>query len=515
MPKVKLKTGQIIDVPDNATREEFLALKQEALRQSVTANPLAEQAKSLSSSLNLPLDFNKPFVPAAPSSLRKEAAQIGKESILPLAGERIGALTGDFAPIAVPLGGAIGEGLNQLVGITKPSLTNIAISGLGAPVAKKLTEFGKGTLRWLTKKLPFAARALQNISREMIDRIPNLYRHNGEISKLYENVSQFVDKVEMKGTINRIDELLKNKGKLGQGMSDEVAKDIESLFKKLTKKQPNVQLFDSFGRPIKPHKSLMPEAVDFFDMTKELQNIGNKVGKHTGNDRGIYKEIMKTIHQDFEKLAEQGNLVPEALDAFKTAQRAAARNFFADDFEEAALKYVIPLHTKTNKVRINVDGLLKEIEKGIKFGRGKFKHIKSALSDGEILDIKDKLLTAAASPEVKTFGGFTFARGALLTAGGFSREGLKGAVKGSALNAGINTIENTLMSNALTNMMMTNRGRAFLKAISKGTEITDNATLRAIYQFAVSKFGDKTPPQDLPQDLQSFPIGQGLGSGLK
>jgi hypothetical protein len=103
-----------------------------------------------------------------------------KQAILPtvggIAGAGAGALTGPFAPVAVPTleaaGSAGGEALNQLLGITEPSAAQIGLAAAVPPVVRGTLRVAGPALKAGLRALPGAQPAVQEVATATVRKVP-------------------------------------------------------------------------------------------------------------------------------------------------------------------------------------------------------------------------------------------------------------------------------------------------------------------------------------------------------
>lgn len=155
------------------------AQRQLLLREKAAGRLSPEDSARLDAELStpVPMGFTQKLGAAA-QGVGEFAVDTARTGALPTAGGLAGAALGaPFGPPGVIAGESIGsmagEGVNQLFGITEPSLTQIGLAGAGGPLLRGAQGVYRAARPAIAKNLvPGAAPVLHEIGQETLERLP-------------------------------------------------------------------------------------------------------------------------------------------------------------------------------------------------------------------------------------------------------------------------------------------------------------------------------------------------------
>ena len=233
-----------------------------------------------------------------------------KQGALPTAGGAIGAKVGGaFSPIGILPGEAIGsmagEGLNQLLGVTEPSLTNLAIEGASGPLMRGTARALSPVWKGIAKKLPGAGAGLQEGAIGMARELPGKLAPGIPSDAMFEQVKRAGNPViRVKNFKSSISELLSNEDEVFKALRGE----LEPLLKGLTDELSGVA-----GVRIGTFKAA-------------LERVGQRTGSVQGvqgNEiRGAYRKLTDALFKDLDEAVKAGGQTGKAATALKAARDA-------------------------------------------------------------------------------------------------------------------------------------------------------------------------------------------------
>src|SRR3990170_1928689 len=255
-----------------------------------------------------------------------------KQAALPTAGAIGGGIGAPF--IGVPpvvgqsIGGAAGEGLNQLLGITEPSLTQVGINaalpavfaGGAGLVRKGAAEYAKrsGVGRIVAQQEAVStARALPEVIK-FVESKP-IY---AELAK--QNIDIPLNKVT--STISHL------------SAQERVAMEGQKI--------PALnRLLKGFSTRIKPtgrYDLITGEPkgnLSFQELWTSIKRIGHKINATEGTEKGALKKLYASLWDDLESASTK--LSPDAGNMLKTANQAYRREMAKSDLTEQVIKDVL------------------------------------------------------------------------------------------------------------------------------------------------------------------------------
>lgn len=339
---------------------------------------------------------------APQKSLGTVAVDIAKGAVLPTAGQIGGAALGTMvAPgpgtfIGGTLGGMAGEGVNQLTGITDPSLTNLLMAG-GGQGAGMVVGKGLQAVKQGIRNLPGIAQFLQRRAMTGIEgAIEGATPAAGEIDAAYTAAR---GSASAAGQAPAMPELGAKMGTVaGQQATYAGASEVNWV------KQEIQRLTDTLG----PGASMT-------EVVNKIDDLGRQVGeKGYGGLKALYGAAMDS----FEQLASQGNqAAKDLLPALQLArQRHAALQL--NDLLTAA--QAAEQGGATNAPQI--------------FARN-YGKVRPDLERAFPPDVLEGLDRAAAVASFSPRGSITGLPALILGGGGFAYGGPMGGLKGVAAGA--------------------------------------------------------------------------------
>ena len=255
------------------------------------------------------------------ADLAKSAAGIAIPTALTLAGTLGGpaaaAALGARAPGAVAgvttaleaAGGLVGEGINQLTGLTEPSKAALVATGI-APMAGRLV--GEG-LRRAIPMLPGAQAGRRELATRYAEDLPDMLRASmtGDPKSLYAlaeaaNANSFVADL-LPRTRAKVTELLS--GPKGEFRLSKYAQSAP------IREQSRVFLGRQAGEPAGPEAGRVAVA----PLQEEYSRLGERASSQAlmGREKGALRQLYRAITQDLEAAAPANPGIATLLDANK------------------------------------------------------------------------------------------------------------------------------------------------------------------------------------------------------
>ncbi|MCH7557710.1 MAG: hypothetical protein IIB56_09680 [Planctomycetes bacterium] len=504
MARVRLSDGSVVEFdPDTATAEDFDALiaQNKNLQQPEVSKVLPQQpdtqkfSGSLAGVLGLPVDLvnsalqkvgiptsGRPFLGSefiqkqviepsgkAEEAIKENLPRIAKEAALPTAGEVIGgfgagaaafALTGSprmtarAALVGETVGGGIGEALNQFFGITPKSKAQIALAAAGPIVSRGIIGVGKG----IARRLPGAGAGLQEKAIEDIAGIGLGIKPGGVTpsSVLFDEIKDVNPFIPTGKTLSAVEGLLE------QELSKSTPN--SSLVNKLTSLRDKIQT----GGRIDPSTLIQTgkQGLDFSDLRADLSEFGGLGGEalRKGNTKaaGKFNRVVSSLQEDLEIAA---RAIPgQAGSTLKLANKAFTLEKFQENFlnllDDPSL--FPPPRQVDGLLSVNSLSLIKRLKKGKEF----------AIPRRVLKDQFDDIIKTLEAIRISTrplppVGGASFGSGV------FARRAAFGSAAGvatgrTAESAGIGAIMLPVISEFVSQALISTPGRKFIKLVVKG-----------------------------------------------
>jgi len=391
-----------------------------------------------------------------------ETAKSVAPMVLPVAGGAVGGAVGaaTLGPGGIPLGaavgGAAGEGANQLIGLTEPSpeaiALNVAAPVAGAAASRSLAAGG----RFAARHFPGAGAALHDIARTQLERLTTIFGPQQSSDDLYALLAHFNPRVQMPTFMSQTDELLTREQIAAAGLKlPGVATTAEAL------RTTAGQAIPGGGVP-------------FQDIRVNLRRIGDKIRETReagGEEHGAWKAMRKSIMDDLETAAAQGNAVMPAVQTLKAAnaafRREAVTEEIADIFSKGGLTSRPDLGPTVYAVNFG------RIADGLRKGKTSA-DIKAVLRPDEYKELVEGISTLARQtpnlpPPRGQAHGFGIPGGRIAFGGavGFLAGPLMGLDPGTG--AAIGVMVGTKGVAAMTRLAMSEPGRRILVSVLRST----------------------------------------------
>ena len=407
--------------------------------------------------------------------------QFVKPAILPtlggMAGMALGGVVGTgMGGMTIPggvigggIGSALGEAGNQALGITEPSIGNVAMAG-AMPMA-----IG-GAAAALRPLMPFmgvgrAAQTLNALAPEeaaaavgkMMPKIP--------AAALFQSAAQSGAQVPLTKTVQKIGEMLDDLTNVSTGVQ-----------------KANGQVI-GYLKGLQNLLETNPQGLTPIALQRELEGAGNvikSVNTKGGTGSGAIKQVFKTLVNDMDDAAGMGGsgaqLLSSARDAFK-------KESVMKEIGEAITDATKNLRGQGELVQFNANAVLKQIAKN--------EFYDTALSATEKGEMESLLKLLNKIPALRPGAGAQFGSGRMATLAasatfgggtGFAMGGPAGGAIGTAAGMAIPPVVE-FGKNVATAMQMST-GRALMKELlkqSKGVATPQVASVLAAYAHAVTE----------------------------
>ena len=444
----------------------------ELARQQATQDALAVQGQMQAG----------PAVSAAPEDggMGSFMSQFVKPAVLPTAGGIAGAALGGGIGtpfgMTVPggivgggIGSALGEGANQLLGITEPSMMEIAKAG-AIPLA-----IG-GATAGLRALAPFATsgRAAQTLNalapEEAVAKVGAMLP-KVKAADLFKQAAQSQVTIPMNRTMSMLDDMIDDLG------SSELAKSsrtpVIAALKRFQQKLLTVN-----GR-LSP-SALQSELEGSGEIVSKLQSAG---GKSSGASKKIFKAMVNDL-DDAAKMATSGSPGAQTLIA---ARDAFKKESVLKEIGDAITDATKNLRGQGELVQFNANAVLKSVAKS--------QFYEKALSATERGEVESLLKLLNKIPALRPGAGAQFGSGRLATmAASATFGGGAGFAAGGPVGGGIGTAAGMAIppivefgKNVATALHMST-GRALMKELlthSKGVATPQVMSVIAAYARAV------------------------------
>ena len=167
---------------------------------------------------------------SSPGKVLRNVGEFAKKSAIPtalgVAGGALGTLAGPGygTAIGAGIGGGVGEFINQKLGITEPSLTDIGISAI-APSALRGAGQALKAAKPLTKTIPGVSAVLKQPVVQQMKELPAKFLPAQSSKELFEELaSQPESLVKFPKTVAMMEDLAKREERLIPGLQSEAIK---------------------------------------------------------------------------------------------------------------------------------------------------------------------------------------------------------------------------------------------------------------------------------------------------
>lgn len=454
-------------MPPSLSDEQIATLAE----QQAVQDALAEHGANMEMQTQAEMAVPPPPTPEDPGFFN----QFVKPAILPtlggVAGTALGGITGSIpgGVIGGGIGSALGEAGNQALGITEPSMGNVAMAG-AMPMALG------GAMALARPLMPFmgAGRAAQTLNslapEEAAAAVARMTPKPGA-AHFFNIAAQSGAQIPLAKSVQKIGEMLDDMTNVSTGVQKANGQVIGYLkgLQNLLKTNP---------------KGLTPIALQ-----RELEGAGNvikSVNTKGGTGSGAIKEVFKALVNDMDEAAAMGGPGAKSL---STARHVFKKEHVMKEIEEAITDATKSLRGQGEMVQFNANAVLKQIK-----GNDFYDDALSATEKGEMESLL-KLLNKI--PALRPGAGAQFGSGRMATlaasasAGGgtgFAMGGATGGAIGTAVGMAIPPVIE-FGKNVATAMQMST-GRALMKELlkqSKGVATPQVASVIAAYAHAVTE----------------------------
>lgn len=253
-------------------------------------------------------------------------ADIAKPAVLPMAGGMAGRAAGTAlaGPVgAVPgeaVGSMIGEGANQLTGITDPSIIQVIAAGASGPIMRGIGAGFQASKRVLARTLPGAGAALRQEAIAMAQGLTQGMRPSTPAEVLYDQVRQ-------------LDPLM------GTGPLKAIANTLKSQEGELL--TPAASTLTSNAAKLIDDLAAAPEQVGFKQLWATMRGINGLIDsakRQGGPEYGALMQLKKGFLESMEQAAGADDLSAQARNLLGKANQAFKYELGADKIDEIIAK---------------------------------------------------------------------------------------------------------------------------------------------------------------------------------
>lgn len=274
---------------------------------------------------------NHPWVQANQAAARGETPpvdmtvpNIAAPMVLPTVGSAAGGALGGMLGPAGATGGAMlgslaGEGINQLTGITEPSIPALVGATAAPPIGDLAARGVNAVARGIGRFLPGSGAALRELSAQELATMAARFRQQPSADELYGLVRQFNPPVAMTNLAAKAKDVLDEEKLVAAGLDlAGVGRTAKGLNQALTV----------------PPAGMQAGEMPFDQAFVNLKRIGGKVREtriEGGEEHGAWKAMFRAGMDDLDAAIAAGNPAMPAVQALKAARDAAKREFAAED----------------------------------------------------------------------------------------------------------------------------------------------------------------------------------------
>lgn len=343
-----------------------------------------------------------------PGFLEQTATMAAAPTAGSVAGGMIGGLAagGPGALVGEALGGAGGEAMNQVAGITEPSLTQIGMAALAGPLFQGLRVGSK----FLPPSIK-GARLLNRFGFEDAESMMQRFTPDVAAKELFKIAEQSTEKIPMTRTLRALEG--------GEG--------TEGLISQLSSRSTPPPLLRRLQR-LRDLIAENPEGINTKAFQRELEAMGEQIStlqKRGGSGLGAVKKTFNAMAADLDTIVQRSDQAVGAA-ALQGARTATLRAKTVDEIGESINRNFIPKRGQGADRSFNAAGVVRDLEKNPFFTK--------AFSDAEQQEIKDILLRINTIPDLPPARGQQFGSG--LFGGRIGSMTAGGAGVGAALEMG-------------------------------------------------------------------------------
>lgn len=303
----------------------------------------------------LPAALPKAGAPTGPEP--SAAAQFVRRAAIPTAagaiggglGAAAGVLAGPAAPLAVPTLGLIGEmtfsaggeALNQLLGITEPSLGEIGLAAAMPPAARGVGRATLAGVRRLPRILPGAGPALHEVAVERAQGIPAIVRPAVDPETLWAPLERVNPRLVTTNFANTVDTLLREAKTASPGLRP------GPLINRLTAIKGDLERYGN--------------DVPFQVLKSNQREIGALTRSEDARLATAAKRLFGAIEDDLEANASLRGQPAQLVEQFRAAREATRQEKTAETLAKLVKDYT-PRSPDTGAYTLNMRGLQKAID---------------------------------------------------------------------------------------------------------------------------------------------------------
>lgn len=436
---------------------------------------------------NIPIQPRQPKQ-EDPLTLLHDVADSAKVATLPMLGQAAFGLAGAPAgPAGIVagevVGGLIGTKANEMLGISRPTETDYALSG-GAPLLPPAVSrfFGGKFGRHL---IPGMAAAEQEIGVQRMRMMQNILESPGKdaVNQAYSLVGTAPLKVsKFAETVNRL--------KTTEEGLKEFAEQNPRILRSLTKTAAKIE---GEGGEL--------AMTDVNGLLKRYREKADSLEGKGGEQWGVYKALRRAIFQDMDTAVAAGAGKDAAL--LRQAMQTAKKQLLSDELSGVIKNVGVKAETVGTATfeTIHPTAVLNKLKKmgfDEAIGWKQWQKIESTLKElAKIPHPTSQLRTGIGTPGraiAMTGAGIIGAGAATTLAGAGARE-----VMGSGAGAALLALASVKAFDAVANLMMNDAGRKFLVKMFKHNGGAIGPRTAQVLQFAASQFqdtGDITPVRE-------------------
>lgn len=307
-----------------------------------------------------------------PGFLEQTAQTAAVPTAFSIGGGTLGGLVagGPGAVAGEAIGGGLGEAMNQLSGLTEPSLTQIGLSALAGPAFQALRVGGK-----LIPPSTRGARLLNRFGFEDAESLMARFVPEDAAKVLFPIVERATEKIPMTRTLRVLD---------GTAQA-------EGLLRRLSTRSSPPRVLKALQR-VRDLIAQDPAGITPRALQNELETVGEAIRsmeKKGGSGLGAVKQTFNAMMADLDHIVKTADDAVGAA-ALQGARKATLRAKTVDEISESINRHFIPKQGQGADRSFNAAAVVREIEANPFFTK--------AFSEAEQHEIKDILLKINTIP---------------------------------------------------------------------------------------------------------------------
>lgn len=259
-------------------------------------------------------------------------------ALLPTAGGFLGYGAGALTRIpgagvvGESLGSAAGEAINQAVGITEPSKSQVAFSGAAPGIGRGVGKVLTGAVKQVTSHLPGAGAALRDRAVSQVGQFADSLKPPTPSESLFDELAQYSQAVvkplpHLKATTGG---MLATEASTASGLrlgrSIRAAKGLQDKFFPVGREVASVLIDPTTNKPFtKIVGELVPEGTaSFGEVFQHLKRLNLLIGAAKakgGEELGHLLDLKRALAMDLQDAASQGGMTLKAAELLQKANR--------------------------------------------------------------------------------------------------------------------------------------------------------------------------------------------------